>query len=459
MLRVAAGERPGRRRAEGRSCGGPAVPRRLVRARRHVARLPSRRPAGRVCRAAPRPRRRRAARRRHVRPGALREFWLDPYFPSIQDIDRARFPNADGARATQLATVRASPASRFLPAFTARGHHARSRRSSGSSNVTSRRSTCSSRTSFARGTQLALDQLPPTVEYPIEWLIAVARALAASRGHGRAVRRRRRRGGARRAGEREREALLRAGRAGSSRSSGSRSRGTRRRGDPGRWGRRSSAGRGSTSATSTPTASTRSAIDTYTGGAHCCFQTRFFRWLPARKAYGMTFRNWLDAGYRPSTSTARAPSSCSAATRDSATCSRRSRRPRSPIQIWEFDGGRLRDVTRLFPGQVELDAKRLWRIYLEHRRNEDVRGVLAAWQADQYLLGREDAGWLELERALSAATSRGRTASGRRGGATCERSARSSSRRATPSADARDRPPSSACATLHRGTYPFNPVP
>ena len=49
---------------------------------------------------------------------------------------------------------------------------------------------------------------------------------------------------------------------------------------------------------------------------------------------------------------------------------------------------------------MELDAKGLWRTYLEQRRTDDVRGVLAAWQADQYLLGREDKGWLELERAL-----------------------------------------------------------
>ena len=142
-------------------------------------------------------------------------------------------------------------------------------------------------------------------------------------------------------------------------------------------------------------------IDSYTGGAHCCFQTRFFRWLPARKAYGMTFRNWLDAGYRAmNLDGLGSVELLSSDARFGYVFTAFAGSP-FPIQIWEFDGGRLRDVTRLFPGQVELDAKRLWRTYLEHRRTDDVRGVLAAWQADQYLLGREDAGWLELERALT----------------------------------------------------------
>jgi hypothetical protein len=142
-------------------------------------------------------------------------------------------------------------------------------------------------------------------------------------------------------------------------------------------------------------------VDSYTGGAHCCFQTRIFRWLPARKAYGMTFRNWADAGYQAKNLDGLGPVELlSSDARFGYVFTAFAGSP-FPIQIWEFDGGRLRDVTRLFPGQVELDAKRLWRTYLEHRRTDDVRGVLAAWQADQYLLGREDTGWQELERALA----------------------------------------------------------
>jgi hypothetical protein len=74
-----------------------------------------------------------------------------------------------------------------------------------------------------------------------------------------------------------------------------------------------------------------------------------------------------------------------------------------PIQLWQFDRGRLVDVTREFPGQIDVNASSLWSSYLSLRRTRDVRGVLAAWMADQYLLGREQAGW----KALAAANRRG----------------------------------------------------
>jgi hypothetical protein len=141
-------------------------------------------------------------------------------------------------------------------------------------------------------------------------------------------------------------------------------------------------------------------VDTYTGGAHCCLQTRFFRWLPVRKAYAKTFRDWADAGYRPKNLDGRgAVELLSADARFAYVFTAFAGSP-FPIQIWHFDGGRLRNVTQLFPGQVALDAQQLWSAYLEHRRKDDVRGVLAAWLADEYLLGREDEGWLAIETAL-----------------------------------------------------------
>jgi hypothetical protein len=69
-----------------------------------------------------------------------------------------------------------------------------------------------------------------------------------------------------------------------------------------------------------------------------------------------------------------------------------------PLQLWRFEGGRFVDVTRSFPGQVELDAKGLWRLYETiHRERMDVRGVLAAWLADESMLGRAAEGWARLE--------------------------------------------------------------
>ena len=142
-------------------------------------------------------------------------------------------------------------------------------------------------------------------------------------------------------------------------------------------------------------------IDTYTGGAHCCDQSRFFRWLPARAAYGKTFHDWGNAPYRAKNLDGRRHVELLGSDDRFAYVFTSFAGSAFPIRIWQFDAGRLLDVTRRFPGLVQSDANELWDSYVRSRSGRsDVRGVLAAWQADQYLLGREDAGWLELDRAL-----------------------------------------------------------
>jgi hypothetical protein len=142
-------------------------------------------------------------------------------------------------------------------------------------------------------------------------------------------------------------------------------------------------------------------VDTYTGGAHCCDQSRFFRYLPSQGAYGRTFHDWSHAGYRlKNLDRQGAVELVSGDARFAYVFTSFAGSP-FPIQIWEFDDGRLRDVTRLFPAQVEADAERLWRLYLRYRGGDDVRGILAAWLADQYLLDREADGWAALRKAAT----------------------------------------------------------
>lgn len=74
-----------------------------------------------------------------------------------------------------------------------------------------------------------------------------------------------------------------------------------------------------------------------------------------------------------------------------------------PIQIWSYTRGTFSDVTRSYPKAIERDAAALWRLYLAHRGKDSVRYILAAWVADQYLLGRSGA----VERALADALARG----------------------------------------------------
>jgi hypothetical protein len=75
-----------------------------------------------------------------------------------------------------------------------------------------------------------------------------------------------------------------------------------------------------------------------------------------------------------------------------------------PVRILDFDQGRFHDVTRRFPRVVREQAAALYRSYLEERRRpkvvRSVAGILAAWLADQYLVGHGPAGWPVLREAV-----------------------------------------------------------
>lgn len=61
-----------------------------------------------------------------------------------------------------------------------------------------------------------------------------------------------------------------------------------------------------------------------------------------------------------------------------------------PIAVWSFNGvGHLVDVTRVRLDLVSADAKSLYASYtsLRSRTDVDVRGVVAAWCAEEYVLG------------------------------------------------------------------------
>jgi SAM-dependent methyltransferase len=103
-------------------------------------------------------------------PAHFGTFWLDPYFPSIQEIDRARFPDAGRLEDELLAA-----------GFGDVRFYRRSQRGSLTREQAIERIDKGHISTFdlldpdevARGRQLALDRLPSTVEYAMEWLIAV----------------------------------------------------------------------------------------------------------------------------------------------------------------------------------------------------------------------------------------------------------------------------------------------
>lgn len=141
--------------------------------------------------------------------------------------------------------------------------------------------------------------------------------------------------------------------------------------------------------------------DLYTGGAHCCSYTLIFRYLPASRRYVRTLGYWGNAGYRLADLDKDGKPELVSSDDRFAYAFAAYVFSAEPPQIWRLAGGQLEDVTRLFPKVIAADAAEDWRTYSKYRsdRSADVRGVIAAYVADQFLLGRPEEGWRRLDLA------------------------------------------------------------
>jgi hypothetical protein len=144
-------------------------------------------------------------------------------------------------------------------------------------------------------------------------------------------------------------------------------------------------------------------VDLFTGGAHCCSVSLILRWDAGAHRYRSTFQYWGNYGRRivdldhdglPEFSAfdERFLYEYSAYVFSSA-----------PIRILAYRRGAFVDVTRRFPAQIKRNAALNLGYYLKGRRtikNTDVRSYVAAYVADQYLLGDAAQGKHVLQQAL-----------------------------------------------------------
>lgn len=73
-----------------------------------------------------------------------------------------------------------------------------------------------------------------------------------------------------------------------------------------------------------------------------------------------------------------------------------------PRQIWQYRQGQLFDVTRLFRNVVESDARSLWAEYQKRQgQKQEVKGILAAYLANKYMLGEGAQGWSDVQQAYT----------------------------------------------------------
>ncbi|HET9102196.1 MAG TPA: hypothetical protein VFN55_02485 [Solirubrobacteraceae bacterium] len=126
-------------------------------------------------------------------------------------------------------------------------------------------------------------------------------------------------------------------------------------------------------------------LELYSGGANCCFIDQVFRYDPGTMTYVKTERAFPYAGatikringqYRFLS----ADDNFKYAFTDGADSG-------EPIQIWRFTTGGFVDVTRHYPGLIRKDAAFWLRLFRHHVSNG--LGLIAAWAADQELLGHD----------------------------------------------------------------------
>ena len=104
-------------------------------------------------------------------PGHFDRFWLNTYFPSLEHVDRARFPRREQLEAELVAGGFGSV--RFVPC---------SQRAALDRDTALERIRARHISTFdlldpdevRTGTERAIEELPPLVEYATEWLIAIA---------------------------------------------------------------------------------------------------------------------------------------------------------------------------------------------------------------------------------------------------------------------------------------------
>jgi hypothetical protein len=131
-------------------------------------------------------------------------------------------------------------------------------------------------------------------------------------------------------------------------------------------------------------------LNLFTGGAHCCSVQQIFTFDPGTMTYAETEHDFGDPGTRIEDLNhdgrfefVTADDRFAYAFTDFAASG-------LPLQILTFTGSRFQDVTDSYPALIRKDAATWLKAFrqLDHGHDIDSVGVIAAWAADEYRLGK-----------------------------------------------------------------------
>jgi hypothetical protein len=137
-------------------------------------------------------------------------------------------------------------------------------------------------------------------------------------------------------------------------------------------------------------------VDLYTGGAHCCYVSRFYRWDGT--GYVSADRNFGDPGYRIADLDGDGVQELIGRDYRFGYAFTAFAFSLMPVRIYHLTAGTWQLVTTRFPDQIRADAKAAWKTFTKISRNEEPRGAIAAWTADQLMLGHRSSATRTLHR-------------------------------------------------------------
>jgi hypothetical protein len=137
-------------------------------------------------------------------------------------------------------------------------------------------------------------------------------------------------------------------------------------------------------------------LDLYWGGAHCCWYSQLYRWLPREGTYRALVHLWGNQPYRLRDLDGDGISELMAHDDRFAYAFASFADSSWPIRVLRYRSGRLTVATRAFRGPIKRDAARQWRT--AQRTGRANEGILAAWAADECLLGSSQKAFATLGR-------------------------------------------------------------
>jgi hypothetical protein len=130
-------------------------------------------------------------------------------------------------------------------------------------------------------------------------------------------------------------------------------------------------------------------LDLYSGGAHCCFVEQVYSLAPDSQVVHKAEFNFGNPGVRLVRLDSGADYDFLSANNDFAYAFTDFAASGMPIEIFSFSRGAFHDVTRSFPSLIRKDAAQWMNTFRSQASThyQDSVGVVAAWAADEDMLG------------------------------------------------------------------------